>query len=219
MFPGHLALALAAKKKVPDVSLGWTMAAVMTLDLIWPALLLLGLEQVAIGSATGGFDQLTFMSYPWSHSLLLATVWSGAMWGIARWRGISGNGATWLALLVLSHWVLDWISHAPDMPLLPWGGPRLGLGLWGSIPATFIVEGGLFLAGLWIYLGATRAKDRIGSWALGAFVVTILALWGSTPWSPPPPSIEMLAWSSIILEWVLIAWAWWIDRHRVPQAQ
>ena len=215
MFPGHLALALAAKKKLPDVSLGWTMAAVMTLDLIWPILLLLGLEQVAVGSATGGFDQLTFTSYPWTHSLLMALVWSGVMWGVARWRGISKPGALWLAALVASHWVLDWISHAPDMPLFPWGGPKVGLGLWGSIPATFIVEGGLFLAGLWVYLHTTKAKDRIGSWGLGLFVLTILLLWGSTPWSPPPTSIGMLAWSSIIFEWILITWAWWIDRHRV----
>ena len=127
MFPGHLALAFAAKKKAPDVSLGWTMAAVMGLDLLWPVLLLLGLEQVAIGSATGGFDQLTFTAYPWSHSLLMALIWSGAVWGIARWRGIPKPGALLLGALVASHWVLDWVSHAPDMPLLPWGGPKVGL--------------------------------------------------------------------------------------------
>jgi len=214
MFVGHVALALAAKKKAPELSLGWTLAAVIFLDLLWPIFILLGIEQVAIGSATGGFDQLTFLSYPWSHSLWMSVGWGVALWQIARWRGISNRSATLLCFLVVSHWLLDFVSHAPDMPLSPWGGPKVGLGLWGSIPLTLIVEGGLLVAGLWIYLTTTRARDRIGSWAFWIFLVLMTALWASTPWSPPPPSITALIWSSIIFEWGMVWWAWWVDRHR-----
>ena len=34
--------------------------------------------------------------------------------------------------LVVSHWVLDVVTHIPDMPLYP-GGPKFGLGLWNSV--------------------------------------------------------------------------------------
>src|SRR5690348_9824737 len=134
MFVGHTALALAAKRRSPELSLGWLFAATVTLDLLWPLFLILGLEQVALGSATGGFDNLTFVSYPWSHSLLMAIGWGVAAFALARWRGISVSSSALLALLVVSHWVLDWATHAQDMPLLPWGGPKVGLGLWRSIP-------------------------------------------------------------------------------------
>jgi hypothetical protein len=33
---------------------------------------------------------------------------------------------------VLSHWLLDWISHRPDMPLVPGLHRYFGLGLWGK---------------------------------------------------------------------------------------
>jgi hypothetical protein len=214
MFVGHVALALAAKKKAPELSLAWGLAAVILLDLLWPIFILIGIEQVAIGSATGGFDQLTFISYPWSHSLLMSVVWGGVFFGVARWRGISKSNALLLGLLVVSHWLLDYISHAPDMPLSPWGGPKVGLALWSSIPLTLIVEGGLFVAGLWIYLTTTRARDRIGSWAFWIFVVLMTVLWATTPWSPPPPSVSTLIWPAIVFEWGMVWWAWWVDRHR-----
>lgn len=47
MFVGHTAIALAAKAKIPRVSLGWLVAAAFTLDLLWPVFLVLG-ESCAI---------------------------------------------------------------------------------------------------------------------------------------------------------------------------
>lgn len=214
MFVGHVALALAAKKKAPELSLAWPLAAVITLDLLWPVFILLGIEQVEIGSATGGFDQLTFLSYPWSHSLVMSIAWGAVFFGVARWRGISVQNALLLALLVVSHWALDFVSHAPDMPIHPGGGPKMGLGLWTSIPLTLVVEGGLFLGGLWLYVTTTRARDRIGSWGFWVFVVLMTLLWAVTPWSPPPPSIAALVWPAMVFEAVMLWWAWGVDRHR-----
>ena len=215
MFVGHTALALAAKRRAPEVSLGWLLGASITLDLVWPVLLLLGFEQVAFGSVTGGFDRLTFLSYPWSHSLFMAIVWGGVVFALARWRGISKSSAMWLGALVVSHWVLDYASHAPDLPLWPGNSPRLGLGLWSSIPGTLIIEGALYLAGIALYVTATKAKDRIGSIGLWAFLICSAVLWATTPFSAPPPSVTALAWFALVGEWVFVAWAWWADAHRV----
>ena len=214
MFVGHTALALAAKRRYPELSLGWLYGAATFLDLLWPLFLLLGFEQVAIGSATGGFDTLTFTSYPWSHSLLMSVGWGIIAAALVRAMGFRIIHSLVLGLLVLSHWVLDFITHAPDLPLFPGSNIRVGLGLWGSIPASFIIEGLLYAAGIWLYLSGTRAKDRIGSLGLWGFLIASGALWASGPFMPPPPSPMAVAWSTMIAVPLLVAWAWWADAHR-----
>ena len=212
MFVGHLAVALGAKKVDPDVPLGAAVAAAFGLDLIWPVLLLLGLETVRVNPGDTAFTGLAFDAYPWSHSLLTVAAWSGLAAFIARsvlgsWR----SGAV-LGGLVLSHWVLDLVTHRPDLPLWP-GGPLMGLGLWNSIPGTILVESGLLAGGLWIYLGATSSKDRTGTGALWALVALTGAIWISQPWAPLPESATAVASVTLIL-WLLLPWSAWIERHR-----
>jgi hypothetical protein len=213
MFVGHTAVALAASSRVPRVPLGWWVAAAFGLDLLWPIFLLLGIEKASIAPGATAFNPLVFDHYPWSHSLLMACVWGLCAFGIAHWRGIA-SGASWLlAAVVVSHWVLDWITHAPDMPLWPGNSPLLGLGLWDSIAGTVIVEGAMFAAGIWLYLRATRAADRVGSVGMWAFLAFSALMWITIPWSPPPPSEQVLAWFALG-GYLLVAWAWWADRHR-----
>jgi len=127
-----------------------------------------------------------------------------------------GCGGATIAALVLSHWVLDALSHRPDVPTWP-GGPVVGAGLWYSLPLTLIAEFGLFAAGVWIYATATRARDRLGSVLLWAFVAVLALLYVAAVFGPPPPSEKALAVTSLA-GWLLVAWAYWIDRHRVPVA-
>jgi len=81
-------------------------------------------------------------------------------------------GALVVALGVVSHWVLDVVVHRPDMPLYP-GGPKLGLGLWNSVTGTVVIEGVMLLAGLWIYLRTTRARDGVGRYGFPALLVVV----------------------------------------------
>jgi membrane-bound metal-dependent hydrolase YbcI (DUF457 family) len=111
MFVGHLAVAFAAKRAAESVSLGWLIAAVTALDLLWPLFLLAGLEQVRIVPGATAFTPLVFDSYPWSHSLVMAVVWGLALAALARWRGVSRNALWLIGALVVSHWVLDFLSH------------------------------------------------------------------------------------------------------------
>jgi hypothetical protein len=218
MFVGHAAVALAAKSKAQDVSLGWLLAAAFGLDLLWPNFLLLGIEHVEIVPGATAFTPFVFESYPWSHSLVMACLWGLCAAGIARWRGRTAGVAFLIAAIVVSHWVLDVASHAPDMPLWPGDSPKLGLGLWNSIPATLVVEGAIYLIGITVYVRCTRAQDRIGSIGLWAFLIACALMWVAGPWTTPPPSARALAWFAQAA-WLLILWAWWIDRHRVPRAQ
>src|SRR4051812_36969244 len=162
MFVGHMAVALAAKRSAPSVNLGWFMAGVTALDLVWPVFVITGLEHVRIVQGATAFTPLVFDSYPWSHSLVMAFAWGIVLAAIGRGR-TSKPVSGLLVALVVSHWVLDFASHAPDMPLWPGASsPKFGLGLWDSIPLTLIVEGAMWIAGLAIFL-------RIpGRWTTGA---------------------------------------------------
>jgi membrane-bound metal-dependent hydrolase YbcI (DUF457 family) len=134
VFVGHLGVALAAKRKAPTVNLGWLMAGVTMLDLLWPLFLLAGLEQVRVVPGATAFTPLVFVSYPWTHSLLMSVVWGVALAGLARWRRVPASAFFLIVALVVSHWVLDFVTHAPDMPLWPGSSPRFGLGLWPWTP-------------------------------------------------------------------------------------
>src|SRR5690349_9013743 len=151
MFIGHIAVGFASKRVAPRASLGVLMAAPMALDLLWPFFLLAGWEQVRIDPGNTKFTPLDFVSYPFSHSLAMSAVW-GAMFGLIYWIATRyAAGAVVIGFGVVSHWVLDLITHRPDLPLYPGGAARLGLGLWNSVPATLAVESVMFAAGVWTY--------------------------------------------------------------------
>src|SRR6187401_827681 len=195
MFVGHLAVALVAKRAAPTVNLGWLMAGVTTLDLVWPVFVLAGIEHVRVVPGATAFTPLIFDSYPWSHSLVMSAVWGLALVGIARSRRVIAP-AWLLVALVVSHWVLDFASHAPDMPLWPGSSPRFGLGLWNSIPLTLLIEGTLWIVAIVVYLKGRpeRSRGRIAFWSLVA-VTTVM--WAAGPWSPAPPSTRALGWFAL----------------------
>lgn len=212
MLVGHLAAALGAKRVESRLPLGAAIAAAFGLDLLWPILLLLGVESVRVNRGDTAFTSLTFVSYPWSHSLLLVAAWSGLAVLVGRRVYHSWRIGAVLGALLSSHWFLDVVTHRPDMPVWP-DGPLVGLGLWHSIPGTLLVEGGLLAGGVWLYHRATSPVDRVGRWALVALIVVTGLIWVSQPWSPPPPSATAVAWGALIL-WLLPPWGRWIDAHR-----
>jgi hypothetical protein len=215
VFIGHFAVALASKKVAPKVSLGTLVIAAAFLDVVWPVLVLLGIERFRIVPGFTAINPFDFVYYPWSHSLLMAVVW--ALLFASVYLAVKGDrvGAVWLGIAVASHWVLDFVSHRPDMPLYPGGEMRLGLSLWQSVPATFAVEGLMFAAGIALYMQATKAKDRIGTVAWWAFIALLVVLYIPGPWSPPPPSENAVAITGIVALAIFGPWAYWIDRHRV----
>ena len=212
MFVGHIAVALAAKRYTPRTNLGLLVLGAQWADTLWPILVLLGIEQVAIQPGITVMTPLDFISYPWSHSLLMLIVWAAL--AFFAYRSGGRRAAFVLAICVVSHWVLDWLTHRPDMPLYP-GGPKFGLGLWNHPAAEIAVESLLYILGAWLYFKATRARDRIGRWAIPVLIVVLGALWLASSFGPPPPSVNALAWSAE-LGWLFFAWAWWGDAHRAP---
>jgi membrane-bound metal-dependent hydrolase YbcI (DUF457 family) len=212
MFIGHFGVAFATKRVAPMPSLGTLVLAAQWADGVWPIFLLLGWEKVVIAPGITAATPLDFVSYPYTHSLVWDVMWGALLGGVYFIRRRDATGALWIALLVVSHWLLDFISHRPDMPL--WlGSTRYGLGLWYSLPASMIVETFLLAQGAWLYARATRACDGIGRWAWRSFVATLYLLYVASAIGPPPPDERTLAITSLA-GWLFVVWAYWIDRHR-----
>ena len=214
LFVGHLALGYAAKRWVPHVSLAVLFAAVQLADLIWPVFVAAGLEHVRIAPGITAATPLEFISYPYSHSLLTLSVW-GALLAFAVAVAPSApnapNAPMVLFALVVSHWVLDVVTHIPDMPLYP-GGPKFGFGLWNSVAGTLLVELPMFAIGVWIYMRTTTARDAAGRWVTWG-LVAFLAI-GFLAAGTPPPSVTALWMSTLAGGAIILALAWWGDRHR-----
>jgi hypothetical protein len=212
MFIGHFGVGFGAKAAAPRVSLGTLLLAAQFVDLLWPVFVLLGIERVRIDPGNTAVTPLDFVSYPLTHSLVTGVGW-GILLGSAylvrrRWL----RGAVVVAAVTVSHWVLDWISHRPDLPLVP-GGSKVGLGLWNSLPATVVVETLIFVGGIALYLRATRARDRVGHWALWSLVAFLAIAYAGNLLGPPPPSVTALGWVGVAT-WLFVPWGYWIDRHR-----
>ena len=212
MFVGHFGVGLAAKKIAPRASLGWLIAAPLLLDLLWPLFLLLGWESLRIELSATAVTPFDFESYPISHSLVGAAGWAVAAaavyWALRRYR----TGAVVVGLGVVSHWLLDWVVHRPDLPLYP-GGEKSGLGLWNSVPATLAVEALFFGGGVWIYQRSTRAMSQGGRYGWGAFVVFLILVYAMNLLGPPPQRVEQVAFVALAL-WLMPLWAWSFDRRR-----
>jgi len=212
MFIGHHAAAFLGKRAAPRISLGVLMAAAMLLDLLWPIFTLAGIEHFRIDPGNTAFTPLDFHDYPITHSLLMALVWSliaAVIYAIAK---KSARDAAIVGLAVLSHWLLDFITHRPDLALWP-NGPKVGLGLWSSVAGTVIVEGVLFAIAVGLYVRATKPLDRIGSIGFWSFIVFLVVIYIVNLFSPPPPDWRAVSYVALTA-WLFVPWAWWFDRHR-----
>lgn len=213
MFIGHFAVGFGVKKVQPQVSLGTLFLAAQFLDLLWPIFLVLGLEHVEIVPGINKIGPLNFTNYPFSHSLLMVLGW-GIAFGFVYWLiKKNSRAAIVLGLCVVSHWVLDLIVHIPDLPLYPGDSPKVGLGLWNSLPGTLLLEGIFFLGGIVLYTRATNAKNKKGRYGFLGLVAFLLVVYISSVFGPLPPDTNAIAWSGH-LQWLIIIWGYWVDKNR-----
>lgn len=214
MFIGHFAVGLAAKRVAPAVSLGVLFLACQLADLTWPTFVLMGIERVVVEPGNTAFTPLRFVFYPYSHSLVALLGWGGLTALLyAVIRRASAWDAMVIALVVLSHWALDALTHRPDLPLTITGPTRVGLGLWNHVAATVAVESLMLVAGLGLYLRSTRARNRRGTLVFWSLIGILIAITVANIVGPPPPSAAAVVWAAQLM-WLFVAWAFWADRHR-----
>jgi hypothetical protein len=216
MFLGHYGIAFAAKRVASTTSLGTLILAAQWLDELWPIFLLLGVERVKIVPGLMPANPLDFAYYPYSHSLLASIVWGLLLGGVYYAARRNRRAAIVVGLLVVSHWVLDVPMHRADLPLWPGASPRIGLGAWRSVPLTIAIELVVLAWGLTVYLRTTRARDRVGTWALWGMIAFLVIAYFSAQFGAPPPNERFLAQFALTI-WLFVPWGYWIDRHRVSR--
>ena len=211
MFIGHFAAGMAANQVKPTLSLGTLFLAAQFLDLLWPTLLLLGIEHVIISPGISKMTPLDFVDYPISHSLLVVVIWS-LLFGVGYFLFTKNRtGALVLGGLVLSHWVLDLIVHIPDLPLYPGPSPKVGLGLWNSPSLTVLIEGTIFIGGIALYVNTKKVKNQRVTWKFWSLIAFLMVIYVMNFMGPPPPSVHMIALAGH-LQWLFVLWGWWADK-------
>lgn len=213
MFIGHFGVGFAGKKLDKSTSLGTYFMAAQWIDLIWPILLLLGIEKVKIEPGISTVNPFDFVYYPFTHSLLGVIIW-GVLFGIVYFLIRKKlKTAIILGALVVSHWFLDLIVHIPDLLLMPGLEIKLGLGLWNSFVGTVLVEGLIFAAGVYLYFKTTKAKNKTGNFAFWGLILFLILIYIGNFIGPPPDSVQAIG---IVgnAQWLIILWGYWIDRNR-----
>jgi len=213
MFMAHFAIGFGAKYAAPKVSLGTLFLAAQFIDLLWPTLLLLGIERVNILSGGVRHPPLDFVYYPFSHSLLMVTIWAALFAAVYFAIRRSRLSASVLGLAVVSHWLLDLIVHYPDLPLYPGNSPHVGFSVWSSPMVALALEFTIFAPCVWLYLRVTKANDAVGNWALWSLIMLLVVINLGNAFGAPPPSVAAVAWVGQA-QWLLVAWGYWVDKHR-----
>ena len=216
MFVGHLAVALFSKRIAPRLSLGTLVLATMLADFLCFILLIAGVERFAL---VPGAAQNRFVGHyiAYSHSLLMDLVWAALFAAAYFWRRRYPRGAWILFAAVLSHWVLDFVSHRPDMQLAPGSGAVFGLGLWNSLPLTLVAEGGFWLAAAIVYVRATQTHNRRGVYAFWPATVLLTLAWYKNITAGIVPDPVKAGISGLVFFSLTVVWAYWMER--VSRAQ
>ncbi|HEX5226720.1 MAG TPA: metal-dependent hydrolase [Bryobacteraceae bacterium] len=220
MLVGHFAVAFAAKRIDATLSLGTAVLAAMLADVLAFSFVAAGVERFRVVPEFQT-NRLVGENIVFSHSLVMDVFW-GALFACAYflWRRRS-RAARILFAAVVSHWVLDAISHRPDMRFGPGIPGAVGLGLWNSIPATLAVEGGFWLLAVILYVRATRAAKRPGIYAFWIGVALLSLAWFGNVSAPPPAGSKnnaiAAALPSLIFFALAIAWAYWMNTARTSE--
>jgi membrane-bound metal-dependent hydrolase YbcI (DUF457 family) len=213
MFIGHFGVGFGAKKIDNKPSLGTLFLAAQFVDLLWPFLLILGIEKVVITPSISAFNPLEFTYYPFTHSLVGVIFWALLFGAIYFFIKKNIKSAILLGVLVISHWILDLITHIPDLPLFPGSEIKIGFGLWNSVPMTIIVEGSIFILGTYFYFKSTETKNKTGRFALWSLIIFLVIVYVMNVFGPPPESAEAIGYVALS-QWLIITWGYWIDRNR-----
>ena len=219
---GHVAVALGASRAAPRVNVGWLVFAALLADFLLGIFASLGLECATVPENYSAKHYLLF-TFPYSHGLAALFVWA-MLFGllISRWHQVAERSRVWLviALVVLSHFVLDGIVHIAGLPLIGQTSPKLGLGLWKLMPFELALETFMAIAGLALYWKlASPSKFAWRRYGMTSFVAVVTLMTWTQLRVTVPPDPKQLTGAWIIVPLVFGAVAYGLDRKRTRQVR
>ncbi len=189
MFIGHFATAFIAATHPKAPPLGVLIIAAQLVDIACFIFILAGVEAIRIVPGFTTMNPMDLYHMPYTHSLLGTLIWAGAAaWAVGAMTGRRVAGLI-AAVVVVSHWFLDLLVHAPDLTLYG-AAPKLGLGLWNYPLIEMPLELGLIGASFGYYISRTR--DIIGRSLWVPVVAALLLVLQLYSWLSPEPT-EMSA--------------------------
>jgi hypothetical protein len=161
---GHLGVGFAVKPLAPKIPLGVLLVATEVPDILWAAFYVTGIDRSA-SMNTGS---------PMSHGLFMSVVWATIAALLAALIYRDRRSGAIIGLLVLSHWVVDLITHPmgaifggsplpADLPLFFNGSPKVGFGLYNhSFAIALATDLGMLILGVIVYSTYVRRRRTLG---------------------------------------------------------
>jgi hypothetical protein len=211
MFIGHFAPAFVAAAVSPQSPrLGTLFVAAQLVDWAFFALALIGVENLRIDPEASVMVPMDLYHMPYTHSLIGAGFWALACMVVVAVPQRRLFGGLLAGLVVLSHWLLDWVVHVPDLTL-DGSPPKLGLGLWNYPWIAIPLELGLTLGAFTYYVRRTRGP--IGP---PAVLLGVLLLLQAVNWFAPHPAEAgaFLYIQALVAFGILTALAVWVGENR-----
>lgn len=222
MFLGHYGFAFALKRAEPKVSLGTLFVAAQLADLLWGNFILLGWEHARIVPGYTAVTPLEFLDYPISHSLVGLLIWSvvaAALYYSWPTRDTTRHwqAAALVGVAVLSHFPLDVLVHAPDLPISGNQSLKLGLGIWNYPVVSMAAELLLLLAGVVLYLRFRSHRHPVRRARLGVVLLLLLGTYFASQYGPVPPNMTVVAVADVLIILGAAGIAAWADRRATPE--
>ncbi len=211
MFIGHFAPAFLARGITEEApKLGTLFIAAQLVDWAFFAFAIVGIEKLRIVPGMTAMNPLDLYHMPYTHSLSGTAAWALGF-AIVIWL-VSRNAiaATWGAIVVLSHWLLDLLAHGPDLTLAG-GEEKFGLGLWNSPWIEMPLEIGITLAAFCFYIRRTKGPVVPPLILLGTMLVFQAINW----FGPQPQEAGTGIYVTALLSFgILTALAFWVQSTR-----
>lgn len=217
MLAGHYSASFAIKSRTRDVPLWVLFLAVQLMDVLWTSLLLIHVERARVDPLLASVP-LDLYYMPYSHSLVAVLIVCLVVFLLYRFLVPSGGlakPALFVALAVLSHWLLDVPVHRPDLPLYD-DAEKIGLGLWNYPLWAYLLEVGLLFVCMGLYLRSTTATGRLGRYGMVIFGLVLALIQAGIVFGPVPAwlTIEMVAIALLVYYFSTAGVAYWLESKR-----
>ncbi len=216
MFVGHYGPSYGGKAQDAAVPLWVLFLSVQFLDVLWGAFVLLGIEKVRIVPGITATNPLDLYYMPYSHGLLTALGWSvvaGLVYRAWKGRDGAGTGPLLVGAAVFSHWILDFLVHRPDLPLVG-NELKVGLGLWNFPVPALLLETLFLFGGMALYLRTTERVEAGGTAGFFVFGAALVAVQCVVFFGAPPESARAAALTALVSYAVFAGVAAWLEPRR-----